>query len=92
MRTRLRQKKAPTEILYSHLLSALKEGFLACCITLLLQPLDIWLDILRPLIEANILMIPRDTDEKSFLCFHLKFENVLGSVTNYMEKCNNFTS
>lgn len=69
MRTRLRQKKAPTEILYSHLLSALKEGFLACCITLLLQPLDIWLDILRPLIEANIFMMPRITEEKVFFVF-----------------------
>ena len=70
MRTRLRQKKAPTEILYSHLLSALKEGFLACCITLLLLPLDsIWLDILRPLIEANIFMMPRITEEKVFFVF-----------------------
>ena len=50
--TRLRQKKAPTEILYSHLLRALKEGFLACCITLLLKPLDIWLDILVKNFEA----------------------------------------
>ena len=67
MRTRLRQKKAPTEILYSHLLRALKEGFLACCITLLLQPLDIWRVILRPLVKVNNLMIFRSTDEKGFL-------------------------